>query len=265
MSRQSKRIQAVLFDFDDTLIDWSRCTQSWEEGSLASMNKVHDYLAAQGHALPDKKHFHRQYYEVIKRSWARANETLASVCFANVLIDTLVGFDLNVHQINLDAVMRVYDWGPTPGVVLYDDTIPVLAYLRQHGYRIGLITNSMVPMWMRDIELRHYRIHHYFDAKVTSGDVGFIKPHPAIYRQTLDSLNITPDRAVFVGDRPQYDIVGANNAGLISVWMNPPYLSLEFDGAQPADFTITKLGDLLPILKRLEENGVKNYDETGTQ
>lgn len=245
------RIAAVLFDFDDTIIDWSQKTHSWEEISFGNISNIHKYLTQAGHILPDVADFHRQYHQVLEKSWERANQTWESVCFATVLQETFTTCNLDLDQIDLNTVMQVYDWQPMPGVVPYKDTIPVLQSLRQNGYKIGLITNAMMPMWMRDVELRHYDLLNYFDVRLTSGDVGYIKPHPAIYHEALKNLEARPEQAVFVGDRPAYDIAGANNAGMISVWLDPPHLAEKLDGIE-ADYTITHLTELLPILADLE-------------
>ena len=245
------QITAVLFDFDDTLIDWSTRTKSWEEISLVNIGNVHDYLTQSGHKLPDKEQFHQQYHAILKKSWEHANTTWESVCFANVLKDTFASCQLDSNHIDLDTVMRVYNWQPMPGVLPYQETIPVLEHLRQHKYKIGLITNAMMPMWMRDVELRHYQLLDYFDVRLTSGDVGYIKPHPAIYHEALKQLDTPPDQAIFVGDRPANDIAGANNAGMISVWLNPPHMKENLNGVEP-DYTITNLAELLPVLEGLE-------------
>lgn len=248
------QITAVLFDFDDTLIDWSTRTKSWEEISLINIGNVHDYLTQSGHKLPPIKQFHHQYHTILQKSWDRANTTWESVCFANVLLDTFEACHLDSNHINLDTIMRVYNWQPMPGVLPYQETIPVLEYLRQNKYKIGLITNAMMPMWMRDVELRHYQLLDYFDVRLTSGDVGYIKPHPAIYLEALKHLNASPQQAIFVGDRPANDVAGANNAGMISVWLNPPHIKEKLNGVEP-DYTITNLDQLLPILERLETGG----------
>jgi FMN phosphatase YigB (HAD superfamily) len=91
----------------------------------------------------------------------------------------------------------------------------------------------------------------YLDARVASGDVGYLKPHPAVYQRILELLETTPERAVFVGDRPSNDIAGANEVGLISVLMDPPHLDRQLEGVEP-DYTIGCLNELLPILERLE-------------
>jgi putative hydrolase of the HAD superfamily len=246
-----QQVTAVLFDFDDTLIDWSQKKYSWEESSFINICNIHDYLTQTGHSLPSKEQFHHLYQSILKKSWERANVTWESVCFATVLQETFSACNLDTNTINLDIIMQVYDWQPMPGVVPYPDTTNVLHQLRQKGYKIGLITNAMMPMWMRDVELRHYQMLEYFDVRLTSGDVGYIKPHPAIYHAALKQLDTPPEQAVFVGDRPEYDIAGANNAGMISVWMDAPHLDEKLDGIE-ADYTINNLAELLPILEGLE-------------
>jgi putative hydrolase of the HAD superfamily len=80
-----------------------------------------------------------------------------------------------------------------------------------------------------------------------------MKPHPEIYRHILGLLSVPAAKAVFVGDRPENDIAGANEAGLISVLIDPPHLARPLNSVAP-DFTITRLGELLQILEQLEES-----------
>ncbi len=251
LSRPNKRIKAVLFDLDDTLLDWSKRDGEWQDISRYHINKVYDYLTTTGHLLPDKESFCQLYLETVSLSWNEAKKNWAGVGFANVLTDTFAGLGLDTSQIDLYEVMLAYDWRPMPGVVPFEDAIPVLESLREMGYKIGLITNSMVPMWMRDIELRAYELIDYFDARITSGDTGYMKPHPAIYHRALNLLDTTVEQAVFVGDRPANDIAGANETGLISILMAPAHLDRDVNGIKP-DYTISCLGELLSILEILE-------------
>jgi len=247
-----RRIHAILFDLDDTLIDWSGLTVDYPVFMKPHLDKVYDYLAAQGQFLPDRDTFSETYTKIVIDHWAEAKKTWCAVNFGRVLEDFAQTLELDVSQIDYHALMCAYDAQPIPDVVPFADTIPVLESLRAQDYKIGLVTNSMLPMWMRDVELEAYAIIDYFDVRLTSGDTGYIKPHPFIYQKALGLLGVEPGEAVFVGDRPDYDIVGANDAGLTSVLMAPTYLERELNNIQP-DHIISCLSDLLPILAALEE------------
>lgn len=251
MSAQSKPIQAVLFDLDDTLLDWSAQQNRLSIISRPHVDKLYHYLAAEGHTLPAREAFFECYQETIVAAWTEAKKVWAGVNFAQTLQGCFAALGLDVGRIDMTAVLHAYDWQAMPNVTLYDDTVTVLETLRRQAYKIGLITNSMMPMWMRDIELRTYGILDYFDVRLTSGDIGYMKPHPAIYERALAQLDVQPQQAVFVGDRPANDIAGANAVGLISVLMAPPHVNYELDEVEP-DFIITQLRDLLPVLDTLQ-------------
>ena len=246
-----RRIHAILFDLDDTLLDWSGLTVDYPIFMRPHIDNVYDYLAEGEHSLPDRDLFCQIYLKTVISHWSEARKTLCAVNFARVLLDICYTLELDVSQIDFPAVMCAYDARPIPDVVLFTDAIPVLETLRLEKYKIGLVTNSMLPMWMRDIELEAYEIIDYFDVRITSGDTGYIKPHPFIYQKALELLGMKPDEAVFVGDRPNFDIQGANDAGLTSVLMAPPHLERELNNVRP-DHIISSLSGLLPILETLE-------------
>lgn len=245
-----RQIDAVIFDLDDTLLDWSNMTSSFSDNNRRHALNLYHYLAEQGHSLPDADTFFECYRDNIIEAWRVAKINWTGVNFARTLRQIFTELQLDLDKIDMDEAMRAYDWQPMPGVTLYEDALALLDTLKSEGYRLGLVTNAMMPMWMRDVELRHYGIIDYFDARITSGDTGYMKPHPAIYWRMLGLLDTTPERAVFVGDRPENDIAGANEVGLISVLMDPPHLERELNGVQP-DYTITTLTQLLPILAQL--------------
>jgi len=264
VSKQKRRIESVIFDLDDTLLDWSQPEMEWHEFTRPMADNVYDHLQAQGHSLGDRDQFFLLLREQVEKEWERAKEDWSGANFGKALRETCQEAGADMERLDLEETMRAYDWRPMPGVDLYDDARAVLDELRERGYQIGLITNSFLPMWMRDVELEHYGLIHYFDARLTSGDAGYMKPHPAIYEQMLDLLGVPAERAVFVGDRPVNDIAGANEAGLISVLIDPPHLDRELNGVIP-DYTVTRLSDLLPILEKLEREGVTQATSLATK
>ncbi|MCA9932671.1 MAG: HAD family hydrolase [Ardenticatenaceae bacterium] len=248
---QPSLIHAIIFDFDDTLIDWSRQIKPYPEIYRFHLENLYTFLSETGHTLPPIETFVQQYQEVVRHAWDEAKIVWAGVNFATVLKTLFRALALDLSQIDIQAAMQAFNWQPVPNVAPFADTHATLQTLKQQGYQLGLITNSMMPMWMRDIELRAYELIDYFDGRLTSGDFGHMKPHPAIYHELLRQLGCRPEQAIFVGDRPANDIAGANDAGMISVLMSPPHVIRDLNGVQP-DYTIETLQDLLPILAALE-------------
>lgn len=249
----SRQVEAVIFDLDDTLLDWSQQSQGWGAFTRPMVDNVYVYLLDKGYSLPHPDEFFSRLDSEISGVWQEAKLTWAGARFQDALLRTLAAFQLPVLGIDIEEVMRVYDWRPMPGVAPFPDVFTVLDSLQAEHYKLGLVTNSFFPMWMRDIELAAYDLLPYFDARITSGDAGYMKPHPAIYQRILAILDVPAERAVFVGDRPENDIAGANETGLISVLMSPAHLDRDLNGVEP-DYTINSLSELLPILAELRNS-----------
>jgi HAD superfamily hydrolase (TIGR01549 family) len=107
------------------------------------------------------------------------------------------------------AVEMTRAWERAEHFELFDDALPVLEDLRQHGLKLGLLSNTG-----RDLDA--FVAHHGIavDAILTSRVHGKTKPHEAIFRALLDELHIVPAAAAMVGDDPTDDIEGARSVGM---------------------------------------------------
>jgi HAD superfamily hydrolase (TIGR01662 family) len=99
-----------------------------------------------------------------------------------------------------------------------DDALPALAVLSRQGYRLGLISNAADADDVRTI-LQQHQLAAWFEQVLVSAEVGYRKPHPHIFQRALDFFAVSPDRVVMVGDKLGADVLGAQNAGLASVWI----------------------------------------------
>lgn len=245
-----RRIDTIIFDLDDTLIDWSNQAVSWKEFAEPRTENLRRFLIDSGCEMLAAEEFYSRIDKAIQRLWNRAKETCLIQSIGEMLQDELIEMGHDVRSIDMRALLENYNWQPFPGVLPFDDTLPVLKLLHQEDYKIGLLTNSFLPMWMRDVELRAYKIIDFLDARLTAADVGYIKPHPKIYEHILELLDSEAKSSLFVGDRPAHDIAGANEVGLISVLITPPHVNSELNGVIP-DFTISTLSELPAILNSL--------------
>jgi len=248
-----RRITAVLFDLDDTLISWEGAGGYWADFRRDRTAGVHAHMTARGVALPDHDAFHQHVSVHFVEAWNAAKLDHVAPRVDRSLLEALASLGVDVRDIDAEALLAAYGWQPVPGVRPFDGAADVLAGLRARGYQVGLVTNSMEPMWMRDIELAAFGLLDHFDVRLSASDVGFIKPHPAIFGAALERLDIEPEEAIFVGDRLDNDVAGAQAAGMVSVLMCPPHIATrEQHRARDItpDFTITALAELEAVLER---------------
>ena len=64
----------------------------------------------------------------------------------------------------------------------------------------------------------HMGLSPFFDVVLISGQIGYRKPHPSVFRRLVESLGVDGGETLYVGDDPEADINGALRAGLQPVW-----------------------------------------------
>jgi FMN phosphatase YigB (HAD superfamily) len=108
--------------------------------------------------------------------------------------------------------------------VLDPDALATLATLRARGFLLGIVTNRHYggTPFLADLEQMGLLDHIEPDHVATSADVGYRKPHPAIYWRALDRLRVMPVEAAMVGDHIVADVYGARQLGLFTVWKPKP-------------------------------------------
>lgn len=244
------RLEAIIFDLDDTLISWEKSQTSWqsivEKASAAIPNYLHDNEII---SVSDETYL-GAFEHVMRSEWYEAQKTGKGVSLAGVLVHTLIHLGIDSDTVDIQALMQLFDWQPGDGVQLLPNAHHVLDQLRERGLKIGLITNAWQPMWMRDHELKKFDLIDRLDARITSGDTGYIKPHPAIFWRMMGMLHTTPERAIMVGDSPTADIRGGNFVGMTTVQIMSAYLDRKQHDVVP-DHTITDLSQLLPLVDTL--------------
>jgi HAD superfamily hydrolase (TIGR01549 family) len=168
--------------------------------------------------------------------------------FRRRLADRFLGPGADVEALERIAA-RYWTYPPT---ALYADVRPTLDALRTAGYRLGVIANQ--PSEVRGA-LRRDGLDAFFDTWGVSDDLGVHKPDPRLFELALQTARIDGAAAVMVGDRLDYDVRPARQAGMRAVWMlrgeapddpTPEQLS-------EADASIDGLGELPSTLTSFEE------------
>ena len=119
-----------------------------------------------------------------------------------------------------------------------------LAGLKQRGFVLGIVTDTMHPIERKMRWLAQVGVAEFIDVVACSTVLGAHKPDPAMYLNALQQARLTPGEAAFVGhDAKELD--GARQAGLVTVALN-------YDPGTEADYYAQSLVDLLnvPIFRK---------------
>lgn len=246
-------IRALLFDMDDTLIDWSETPiHAWQEHERTCLRRVWHWLAQRG-PVPDFRLLDEAYFKEMHASWRKGKRNLVAPHLADILIKSLQELGIHDERCDREALLTAYSDQPPPGLRAFPDVIPALQQMRRLDLRFGLITNASQPMSLRDETLRAHGLLEFFpDVRISAADVGYLKPHRTIFAQALEGLEVQASEALFVGDNLIADIHGAQEAGIFAVWRTRPGVDLSSQTTPmfpiTPDLTIHTLTELLPIL-----------------
>lgn len=121
----------------------------------------------------------------------------------------------------------------------------VLQRLRSR-HRLAVVSNFDYAPTCRAV-LEREGLAPLLDTVVVSDEVGWRKPAPVIFETALRRIGVNPGEALFVGDRADVDVAGAQAAGMRAAWLNREAAELPPD-LQPPEFEIRDLGELEAIL-----------------
>ena len=126
-----------------------------------------------------------------------------------------------------------------------------LAELQEHGLRLACVSNAFMGGDVLTQIMFERGLGDFLDFTVSSCELGYRKPHAAIYQAALDKLGIAGPDAIFVGDRLDADVEGPSKLGMRTV------LTLQYRDEDPAaarvkpDHVIKHLSELPSWVKAL--------------
>lgn len=221
-------VHGILFDMDDTLIDWSGDNEDWERRERTHIRRVVDCIEEAGYTCPvSANELSAGYRERSMDVWEDARTTLRAPNAETIMQAVLqsVGFDIAETDLTIRDLMTAYGWRGGQDVVVFPDVPAGLEALLERDIKIGIVTNSGMPMWMREPELERFDLLRYFpDAalRISAADVGYLKPHPRIFTYALKKLGTAPEHTLYIGDNPTADIVGSQDSGMRGILRRLP-------------------------------------------
>jgi len=232
-------LEAVLFDWGDTLMDFRWDDELLVAGHRAGLNA----LGRDDVALTE--HFRERYEPLF---WAPG--TIEELEYPGLVRQLLGDFGIDVDDEGLRRFLEAEHEAWRPAHVLGATTHALLEALRARGLKLGVVSNAFDPPDLLHRDLAELGIAERVDVVVFSSEVRRRKPDAAIFLYALEALDVPPERALFVGDRLYEDVRGASELGMTTVqalWFradeNP-------DGREPDYEAFTQM-DVLNIVDRL--------------
>ena len=241
-----KMIKAVFFDLDGTLCDsdmaWSIAQRETFQLLREQEPSVSEEALTKTWTTVHKKLF--QQLNAGRRSMAEVRDSRFPCLFKELGLPT-------------DRVMEelsdFFCWRYLTSLRLYED-VPVLEEL--HAYHVGIITNGAHDNHTDSqlSKVKHLGLSERTQSLTISGEIGVRKPNLEIFKVACERADVLPKAAVYVGDSVQNDIVGANRAGMTSVFINrkSDVLIPKIADEQP-DYSISNLHDVLSCLEHKQD------------
>ncbi len=208
-----KQIKAVGFDVDGTLY------HSTQELQIAVGKEIVGEAARLIGQDPDEL-----AEEYLKRREQYRSNTM-----------TLNSFGLPGEEI----FQKIWNEVPLQKYIKPDPKLAKMLVNLSKSYRLFIISNG------RAVEIKKKLMYlgvdfKLFDPLIACYDLGWVKPEPSPYLLAIESLNLRPEEIVYVGDREDLDVEGAQAVGMKTIYVGGM--------SEKAEASIESVYDIVSIL-----------------
>ncbi len=236
--------RAILFDIGDTL--WhSRAAPPAEEFRRLAAQRASDFLAGLGMHHDDPALVARVAWSAMEDAMRAARSTdWVEPDYGEVSRRAIEALGLMLSREQAGALLEAtYISGIEGGKAPFEDATPVLLELRRRGFRLGVVTNRAFGGERFRSDLRDAGLDIGWDVEAVSVEVGYLKPHRAIFDFALSRLGVVAGDGLMVGNSLAEDIAGGQAVGMAAAWRRSP---ADAEGVLP-DYTFDELSELLDL------------------
>ena len=222
-------IQAVIFDLDNTLLDFMNMKMKAVESA------VHGMIEA---GLQMEKDLAKNtIFKIYEEKGLEYQEV-----FDDFIQKELGKIDYKILASGIVAYRKARE----ASLILYPNVNSTLITLSKWGLKLGVVSDAPSrEAWMRICSVN---LHHIFDAIVTFDDTGMHKPSPEPFEKISSLLKVSPENSLMVGDWPERDVIGAKKLGMKTVFAKyGDVFSTENSGA---DYDVMDVKEILSIISK---------------
>ena len=223
-------IRAIIFDLDNTLLDFVKMKQFAVKASIRAMNEA-------GLNVDEESGYKDVMELYMTTGWEN------QLVFDDYLKQTTGEVSNKILAAGVVAYRRAR--GAT--LLVYPNVNKTLIELLKAQIRLAVVSDAPSrEAWMR---LYYLNLHHVFDPVLTFDDTGARKPSPKPFKLALDRMNVGPDEALMIGDWPDRDVVGAKQIGMKTIFAR--YGDTFGTNDSGADWDVNDIYEVVGIIKEL--------------
>ncbi|EJB8572066.1 HAD-IA family hydrolase [Vibrio parahaemolyticus] len=240
-------LKAIFFDMDETLCGTSQADKSAGQKFAAWIQQTYPQVS-------DPQAFLQRYLQgVYKKLNAEFPQLVALLPDENAFRCGLIQTILAENGIHIDAeqaqqAQHYFDSARMGAFTFFPGVKEMLMDLRKH-YKLVVITNG--PIFSQHPKLKATQMDEWVDHIIVGGEEPEEKPAASIFQKALNLVDVKPEEALHIGDSLAADIAGANNMGILSVWVNATGASNPTEITP--NFEIRETVELKEILKTLAQ------------
>ncbi|MBU0629062.1 MAG: TIGR02253 family HAD-type hydrolase [Nanoarchaeota archaeon] len=219
-------IKAILFDLDNTLIDFMRMKKNSCEAAISAMIDAGLKINKEKAITALFKLYDKHGLEENKIFQKFLKEETGEVDY-RILANAIVAYR---------GVRSSY-------MQPYPHTDYVLIKLKSKGIKLGIVTDApKLKAWIR---LMSMKIGNFFDVVVAYEDTKQLKPSSLPFEAALKKLKLKPEECLMVGDMPHRDVEGAKKLGIKTCFAKYGNQKIK---ESKADHEINDIKELLKIV-----------------
>jgi hypothetical protein len=226
------RIKAVVFDFDNTL-------EEWTESSKAVLDNIARWLHDEFNVREDE----------FKKVFLESNHFFGKITDKTFRYSRKHWFKRTFDAMCIYADPEIYEklyWEEVKNTVQLLPGVPEV--LDEIKLKKGIITDSDGKPKYKLERIKQLGIMDKFDDITLGDDVGKVKPNEEIFLLSAKRLGVKPEECIYVGDRPEADFPCSKRLGITTVFSFQNVERVEY---KYIDFYVPKIIDVLGVLKEL--------------
>jgi putative hydrolase of the HAD superfamily len=223
-------IKAVIFDIDNTLVDFL-------EMKKKSLGPAVDAMIAKGLKMSREDALKKIYdlYKIYGMEY--------KLIFQEFL-KSVQQFNYKILAAGIIGYRSKREVKPYPGM------LAVLKRLKKKGLKLAIVSDAPnLKAWLR---LTYMDIEEMFDVVVAFDDTKVAKPASLPFEKAVAELRVKREEVLMIGDRPEKDIAGAKQMGFVSCFARYGNNAIA-KGKSGADYEAGKPEDILRIIEGINK------------